>query len=296
MTVAATRTTTRTQGQRAPGLVSKPKQGWLSKAVLYVIMSVLAIMFLLPLIWMIGSSLKPEADVLAVPPTFLPLHPDWSNYAEVFRIIPTYFWNSVKLATLNVSGILITSSLAGFAFGRLRFWGRNFFFMVVLSTAIVPGIVYLIPQYILFSKIGWVDTHYPLWVPRVFTPVFATFLMRQAFITLPQELEDAGRIDGSSTFGIYLRIMLPQTKPTLAAIGMFTFLDSWNDLFGPLIFLNTPSLQTLPVAMAEFQTQYFTRVSLLMAAATISVLPVLVIYLLAQRYFIQGITTSGLRG
>lgn len=263
---------------------------------LYVIMIVLAIMFLLPLIWMIGSSLKPEADVLAVPPTFLPLHPDWSNYAEVFRIIPTYFWNSVKLATLNVSGILITSSLAGFAFGRLRFWGRNFFFMVVLSTAIVPGIVYLIPQYILFSKIGWVDTHYPLWVPRVFTPVFATFLMRQAFITLPQELEDAGRIDGSSTFGIYLRIMLPQTKPTLAAIGMFTFLDSWNDLFGPLIFLNTPSLQTLPVAMAEFQTQYFTRVSLLMAAATISVLPVLIIYLVAQRYFIQGITTSGLRG
>ena len=296
MTVAAPETTTRPQGQRAQGPSSKPQRGRLPRAALYVIMIVLAIMFLLPLIWMIGSSLKPESDVLKVPPTFLPFHPDWSNYAEVFRIIPTYFWNSVKLATLNVSGILVTSSLAGFAFGRLHFWGRNFFFMVVLSTAIVPGIVYLIPQYILFSKIGWIDTHYPLWVPRVFTPVFATFLMRQAFITLPQDLEDAGRIDGSSTFGIYLRIMLPQTKPTLAAIGMFTFLDSWNDLFGPLIFLNTPSLQTLPVAMAEFQTQYFTRVSLLMAAATISVLPVLIIYLVAQRYFIQGITTSGLRG
>jgi multiple sugar transport system permease protein/sn-glycerol 3-phosphate transport system permease protein len=169
-------------------------------------------------------------------------------------------------------------------------------FTMLLSTAIIPGIIYLIPQYIIFSKIGWVDTHYPLWVPRVFTPVFATFLMRQSFMTLPQDLEDAGRIDGAGTFTIYLKVMLPQTKPALAAIGMFTFLESWNDIFGPIIYLSSANLETLPVAMAEFQGQYFSQISLLMAAATICVVPVLVLYLLTQRFFIQGITMTGLRG
>ena len=266
------------------------------KALLYVVMIVIAVGFLLPLIWMISSSLKPEADVLTVPPSFIPKHPQWSNYSKVFDIIPRYFFNSVKLAVYNVLGVLITSSLAGFAFARLRFAGRNLFFTLLLSTAIIPGIIYLIPQYIIFSKIGWIDTHYPLWVPRVFTPVFATFLMRQSFMTLPQELEDAGRIDGASTFTIYLKVMLPQTKPSLAAIGMFTFLESWNDLFGPIIYLSSAKLETLPVAMAEFQGEYFSEVSLLMAAATVSVVPVLLVYLLTQRFFIQGITMTGLRG
>lgn len=273
-----------------------PGRRWAGRGVLYVVMILVAIGFLLPLIWMIVASLKPEADVLSVPPSFLPRNPQWSNYSKVFDIIPRYFFNSVKLAVYNVVGVLITSSLAGFAFARLRFTGRNFLFAILLSTAIVPGIIYLIPQYIIFSKIGWIDTHYPLWVPRVFTPVFATFLMRQSFMTLPQELEDAGRIDGASTFTVYLKVMLPQTKPALAAIGMFTFLESWNDLFGPVIYLSSARLETLPVAMAEFQGEYFSQVSLLMAAATVSVVPVLLLYLLTQRFFIQGITMTGLRG
>lgn len=273
-----------------------PGRRWAGRGVLYVVMILVAIGFLLPLIWMIVASLKPEADVLSVPPSFLPRNPQWSNYSKVFDIIPRYFFNSVKLAVYNVVGVLITSSLAGFAFARLRFAGRNFLFAILLSTAIVPGIIYLIPQYIIFSKIGWIDTHYPLWVPRVFTPVFATFLMRQSFMTLPQELEDAGRIDGASTFTVYLKVMLPQTKPALAAIGMFTFLESWNDLFGPVIYLSSARLETLPVAMAEFQGEYFSQVSLLMAAATVSVVPVLLLYLLTQRFFIQGITMTGLRG
>jgi multiple sugar transport system permease protein len=276
--------------------VLNPGRRWAGRGVLYVVMILVAIAFLLPLIWMIVASLKPEADVLSVPPSFLPNKPQWSNYSKVFDIIPRYFFNSVKLAVYNVVGVLITSSLAGFAFALLRFAGRNFLFAVLLSTAIVPGIIYLIPQYIIFSKIGWIDTHYPLWVPRVFTPVFATFLMRQSFMTIPQELEDAGRIDGASTFTVYLKVMLPQTKPALAAIGMFTFLESWNDLFGPVIYLSSARLETLPVAMAEFQGQYFSEVSLLMAAATVSVVPVLLLYLLTQRFFIQGITMTGLRG
>ncbi|MFD3405294.1 carbohydrate ABC transporter permease [Kribbella sp. NPDC058693] len=262
----------------------------------YVVMSLFAIAFLAPLVWMISASLRPEAKVLSSPPKFLPTDTQWSNYGEVFDLIPVFLWNSVKLAGLNVIGILIVASMAGYAFARLRFAGRDIAFMVLLATSIIPGIAYLIPQYIVFQHIGWVDTQYPLWVPKVLTPVFATFLMRQSFLTIPNELEDAGKIDGASTFGIYWRIMLPQTKPALAAIGVFTFLESWNDLFGPLIYITSENLQTLPVALAQFQGEYFTKISLLMAGATISVVPVIAVFLFAQRYFIQGITMTGMKG
>ncbi len=267
-----------------------------SRTLLYVVMIVLAVAFLLPLVWMVSSSLKQEADVLTIPPDFIPNQPQWSNYVQLFERVPIFVFNSVKLAAFNVVGILIVASMAGYAFGRLRFAGRDIAFMVLLATSIIPGIAYLIPQYIVFRQIGWIDTHYPLWVPRVLTPVFATFLMRQSFKTIPNELEDAAKIDGASTFGIYWRIMLPQTKPVLAAIGVFTFLDSWNDLFGPLIFLNSENLQTLPVALAQFQGEYFSQISLLMAGSTISVVPVIIVFLMAQRYFIQGITMTGLKG
>lgn len=267
-----------------------------AKPILFVFMLVLALGFMLPLIWMISSSLKPEAEVMTLPPTFIPSVPQWGNYVQIFGLVPIFLFNSVKLAAYNVIGILIVSSLAGYAFGRLQFAGRDLAFLILLATSIIPGIAYLIPQYIVFRQIGWIDTHFPLWVPRVLTPVFATFLMRQAFMTIPRELEDAAKIDGASTFTTYWRIMLPQTKPALAAIGVFTFLESWNDLFGPLIFLNSERLQTLPVALAQFRGEYFTQISLLMAGATVAVLPVLVVFLLAQRYFIQGITMTGLKG
>lgn len=263
----------------------------------YALMSVLAVAFLLPLVWMVGASLKREADILTIPPTFIPLRPQWHNYVDMWRsnIFPTFVYNSTKLALLNVVGIVFFSSLAAYAFARIKFAGRDFLFSLLLTTIMIPGIVTLIPQYIIYQRIGWIDTHYPLWVPRVLTPVFATFLLRQFFLTMPQELEDAAKIDGATTFGIYWRIMLPQVKPGLAAVGVFTFLDSWNDLFGPLIFINSIEKQTLPVALALFQGEFFTEVSLLMAAATLTVLPVLLIYFSAQKYFIQGITLTGIK-
>jgi len=267
-----------------------------AKVLTYVAMVVLAVGFVLPLVWMVGASLKEEGQVLTVPPTLFPRVPQWSNYTQVLDIIPLFFWNSVKLAFINVVGLLIVASLAGYAFGRLHFPGRDLLFLLVLATAMIPGIAYLIPQYLVFRQIGWIDTQLPLWVPRVFTPVFATFLMRQYFKSLPQELEDAARVDGAGTFTIFWRIMLPQTTPALAAIAIFTFLDSWNDLFGPLIYINSEELQTLPVALAQFQGEYFTQITLLMAGATIAVLPVILVYVFAQKYFIQGITMSGLKG
>lgn len=265
-------------------------------AVYYAVMIVLALLFVLPLIWMFSTSLKTEADTLTIPPTFIPDVAQWGNYVEIWQEIPRFLYNSVKLAALNVVGLLFIASMAGYAFGRMSFPGRDLAFILLLASAILPAIVYLLPQYILFLNIGWIDTHYPLWVPRVLTPVLGTFLMRQAFKTIPKEFEDAARLDGATTFQIYWRVMLPQVKPALAAVGVLTFLDSWNDLFGPLIFLNSADLQTLPVALALFQGEFFTQLNLLMAAAAISVIPVLVLFFAAQRYFIQGVTMDGLKG
>jgi ABC-type glycerol-3-phosphate transport system permease component len=280
--------------QRSTGLRIR---GALVELFFHAIMLTLAAAFLLPLLWMVGSSLKTEAEIMRIPPTFIPSVPQWQNYGQLFSnaMIMRMLFNSVELAVINVAGLLFVTSLAAYAFARIRFGGRDIAFSVLLSTAMIPGIVYLIPQYIIFRDLGWLDTHYPLWVPRVLTPVYATFLMRQFFKTMPQELEDAAKIDGASLFGIYWRIMLPQVKPALAAVGVFTFLDSWNDLFGPLIFITSIRLQTLPVGLALFQGEFFTQVNLLMAASTLSIVPVLIVYISAQKYFVQGITLTGIK-
>jgi ABC-type glycerol-3-phosphate transport system permease component len=261
----------------------------------WILMSMLALAFVTPLIWMVSASLKSEEDIAANPMDFLPANWEWHNYVDAFEAIRPFFVNSAFLATINVVGVLVVSSLAGYAFARLQFRGRDLAFALVLATAIIPGIVLIIPQYIIFQQIGWVDTFLPLWVPRVLTPVFGTFLMRQAFLTLPKELEEAAKLDGLNVFSIYFRIMLPQVKSAAAAVAVFTFVESWNDLFGPLIFINSTELQTLPIALAQFQGQFFSSTNLLMAASTITIIPVLVVYLLAQKYFVEGIVTSGLK-
>lgn len=266
-----------------------------SRWILFLLSSVMAFGTLFPLIWMIVTSLKSEAEVSANPLNLVPTHLEFGNYVTAWTSVMPFFLNSVMLGVICVVGVLIVSSLAGYAFARLEFPGKDFAFSLVLATAIIPGIVYLLPQYLLFQKLGWIDTFYPLWVPKVFTPVFGTFLMRQAFMTLPQELEDAALIDGAWRIQIFFMVMLPQTKPALAAVGIFTFIESWNDLFGPLIFINSTELQTLPLALAQFQGQFFTTVSILMAASTITVVPVIVAYLFAQKYFVQAITSTGLK-
>lgn len=261
----------------------------------YVFMTALAVVFLAPLAWMVTASLRPENKVLEMPPAFIPTDFQWQNYQEVWEVIPPFLMNSIKLAAINVVGVTFVASLAAYAFARLQFRGRNVAFSILLSTLMVPGIVTLIPLYIIYREVGWVDTHYPLWVPRVLHSVFAVFLLRQFFMQIPQDLEDAARLDGASTFEIYWRIMLPQVTPALAAVGIFAFLDSWNDLFGPLIFLNSTELQTLPVALKLFQGEFFSQISVLMAGATISIIPVTIVFLAAQKYFLRGIVLTGLK-
>jgi multiple sugar transport system permease protein len=267
----------------------------LTDGLFYILMTALAVVFLAPLAWMITASLRPEREVLSIPPEFIPRDFVWQNYQTVWDVIPRFLWNSVKLAAINVVGVLFVTSLAAYSFARIDFRGRNIAFSILLSTLMVPGIVTLIPLYIIYKEIGWIDTHYPLWVPRVLHSVFAIFLLRQFFMQIPQDLEDAARLDGAGTFEIYWRIMLPQVMPALAAVAIFSFLDSWNDLFGPLIFLNSTDLQTLPVALKLFQGEYFSQVTVLMAGATISILPVIAVYFAAQRYFLKGIVLTGLK-
>ncbi|GHJ36722.1 carbohydrate ABC transporter permease [Streptomyces sp. TS71-3] len=266
------------------------------KALTYTVLILLALAFVVPLVWMVSSSLKPENQIMQVPPNPVPTHPQWDTYAKAGRTVWPFFLNSCKLAALNVVFLLLFASLAAYGFARLKFAGKRIAFAMLLATAMIPSMVYLIPQYILYRHIGWIDTQYPLLIPRVLTPVFGTFLLRQAFKQVPGELEDAALIDGAGRFTIYWRIMLPQVKPALAAVGVLTFMESWNDLFGPLIFINSPSIQTLPVALAMFQGEYFSQTNLMMAAATVSVIPPLVLFLMAQRYFVKGVTMSGLKG
>lgn len=262
---------------------------------LFILMALIALSTLFPLIWMLLTSLKTQADVTRNPLNLIPSTVQWSNYVQAWQDVAPFFLNSAFLAILSVVGVLVFGSLAGYAFARLDFPGKGIAFSLILATAIVPNIVYLIPQYILFQKIGWINTYYPLFVPRILTPVFGTFLLRQAFMTLPVELEDAARVDGASRFRIYWQIMLPLVKPALAAVGIFTFIESWNDLFGPLIFINSTRLQTLPLALAQFQGDFFTSVNLLMAASAITVIPVLLVYLFFQKYFVQALTSTGLK-
>ena len=274
---------------------AKTLKQWGINLFFYVVMSILALIFLAPLIWMVSASVKPEAEVMRIPPTLIPSQVQWGNYLEVWAVIPYFLLNSLKLAVLSVVGVLVVSSLGAYAFARLDFWGRDFAFSVLLATVMVPGIVTLIPLYVIYTNIGWIDTHYPLWVPRMLHSVFAVFLLRQFFKQIPKELDEAARIDGAGSFRIFWQIMIPQVQPALGAIAIFTFLDSWNDLFGPLIFLNSIDLQTLPIALKLFQREFFSQVNVLMAGATISIVPVLIVFFSAQRYFIQGIALTGIK-
>lgn len=264
----------------------------------YALMFSLVVAFAMPLIWMLSTSLKPESEVVRLPPKWIPNPFLWSNYPEMWRSSPfgAFYRNSTKIATFNVCGVLFFSSLAGYAFARIEFVGRDVLFSILLSTMMIPGAVTLIPLYITFRNIGWIDTHYPLWVPGILASVSSIFILRQFFMTIPRELEDAARIDGCTNFGVYWKIVIPQVKPALATVGIFTFLGSWNSFIAPLIFINSLEKQTLPMGLALFQTEFSTSVSLTMAAASAVTAPVLLIYFFAQGYFVQGITLTGIKG
>lgn len=264
----------------------------------YIVLSALGLVFSLPFIWLVSTSLKPLRQVFEWPPVWIPNPIVWENYLEVFNYAPLhlYFVNTMIIASANVLGPLITCSLAAYAFARLRAPGRDLIFMVLLSTLMVPYIVTLVPLYILFSLLNWVNTFLPLTVPALLGNPFYIFLLRQFFLTIPLEIEEAAIIDGSTRLGIWLRIMLPLSKPALATVCVFGFLYAWNDFVGPLIYLNDPEKYTLSLGLQAFQRVEGSQWSLLMAASTMITVPVIVLFFLAQRHFIQGVALTGIKG
>jgi multiple sugar transport system permease protein len=281
------------------GIVSAKEVGTFSRRALsHLLLLAGCAVMALPFVWMFLSSLKTEPEIFVFPPRWLPRSPQWSNYLAVMEAMPFgwFIYNSFKISVLGVIGQLLSCSLAAFAFARIRFPGRETVFMIWLACLMIPYQVTLIPQYLLFRNFGWLDTHYPLFIPHFFGGAFGTFLLRQFFMTIPSELEDAATIDGCSRFGIYRRIFLPLSKPALATLGVFIFMAQWNNLLGPVIYLNTYEKLTLTVGLAFFRGQYTTQWALLMAGAVISVVPIMVIYAVAQQYFVRGVVLSGLKG
>jgi len=256
------------------------------------------VVFGMPFIWLVSTSLKALRQISVWPPVWIPNPIVWQNYPAVFGYAPfhLYLLNTLLIAAANVVGPLIAGSLAAYAFARLRAPGKNAIFLLLLSTMMVPGIVTLVPLYILFSKLDWVNTFYPLTVPVLLGTPFYIFLLRQFFLTIPVELEEAATIDGSSRLGIWWRIMLPLSKPSLATVGVFGFLFAWNDFLGPLIYLNDVDKYTLALGLQVFQKADGSEFGLLMAASTMITLPVVVIFFLAQRQFIQGVALTGIKG
>jgi multiple sugar transport system permease protein len=227
----------------------------------------------------------------------------WKNYSDALTFLPPetlhgamYLWNTVVVTLLNIAGVLISSSLVAVAFARLRWPGRDFLFILILSTMMLPAAVTLIPVFLIYRGLGWVDTLQPLWVGSFFAAPFNVFLLRQFFLTIPNDLEDAAKIDGCSYFRIYWNIMLPLIKPALAAVTILAFMGSWNNFMGPLIYISSPEKMTLAYALRLFQSAHTSEYGMLMAASTLVMLPVLLVFFFTQRYFIEGITLTGIKG
>ncbi|MCS7367494.1 MAG: carbohydrate ABC transporter permease [archaeon YNP-WB-062] len=265
----------------------------------YIILSIFGVIMLLPFLWMVSTSLKPPDEVFTFPPEFIPKHIAWDNYRRALEQIPfgRFFFNSFYIAITVTIGQLFTSFLAGYAFARLRFSGRDILFLIYLATMMVPLQVRLIPLYIMMRNFHWINTHYALIIPAL-TSAWGTFLARQFMLTIPKELDEAARIDGCNYIDIVFRIILPVSKPLLATLGIFVFIGEYNSFLWPLIAINSISLKTIPLGLIMFQERIYleTPWNYVMAASTVSVLPLLTIFILGQKYYVRGIVTSGLKG
>jgi len=258
-----------------------------------------AAFYLLPLVWMILSSVKTNAEVFAYPPKWLPARPMWSNYVTAFELMhfPTLLKNSALITTTTIVGAILSSAMAAYGFARLRFKGRDAWFMVVLATMMLPGYVTMIPVYIIFRHLGWINTLKPLIVPSFLGGgAFYIFLLRQYLMTIPYELDDAARIDGCSNYRIFWNILMPLMRPALGAVAIFLFIGHWNDFFGPLIYLHSQENFTLALGLYRFRGPYSVEWSYLMAGTLMVALPPLIIFFLFQRYFIEGMVMTGIKG
>ena len=286
--VAGTQTATRREPTRRGG------EG--SQILLYVVLFALSGLFMLPFLWLVLTSLKTPENVFD--PNWIPSPWYPQNYANVFENAPVLRWilNSFLVSVLGVVSVMFSSSLVAYGFARLRFRGNKQLFALVMATYLLPAMITLIPTFLIWNELGFVNTLVPLWAGNLFGSAFYIFMLRQFLFTIPQDLVDAARVDGASYFRIYWNIMLPLIKPALAAVAVFEFGTKWNDFFTPLIYINRPELYTMALGLATFKDDFDQQWSLWMAGSVVMTVPMIVLFFLAQRYFIEGVTTTGLKG
>jgi multiple sugar transport system permease protein len=271
-----------------------------TKLVIYGIMCVLAVPFVFPTWWMVTSSLKPVGDILSFPPDLLPANATVDAYGQVFELQPfaLQYFNSAYIAVVVTLGTMVVASMSGYAFARIRFRGQNLLFVVVLIGLLIPSEVTIVPLFQMFFRLDLIDTHWPLIIVPIFgaPSVLATFIMRQFFISLPGELDEAARMDGLGRFAMYWRIALPLARPALGAVAIFTFLHSWNLYLEPIVYLSSPEKFTLPQALTQFVDAYGGPMwNVQLAAASLTAIPVLIVFVFAQKQFIEGLAHTGLK-
>jgi len=256
------------------------------------------LLFALPFVWLVATALKPDAQIFQIPPVWIPHPAHWENFIKAVNYIPfgQYTWNTLRICLLTSIGTVVSCTLVAYSLAKISWRGRNLVFYSLFVTMLLPSQVTMIQTFAIFKWMGWIGTILPLTVPAFFGNAFYIFLLRQFFLTIPNELSDAARIDGCSEFQIFWKIMLPLVKPAITTVALFTFIGAWNDFLGPLLYLNDESTYTLSLGLERFISQHGAEWSMLMAASTIMTLPIIVLFFFAQKTFIQGVTLTGIKG
>lgn len=278
--------------------VLKPRRKFsFGKMITYILLMLGALIMIVPFVWMLSTSLKDQQQLFAWPPNWIPNPFVWKNYTDVIDKINfgLYGWNTLKITAAVTIGRLVFCSMAGYAFARMKFWGSNFLFLLTLATMMISSQITLIPNFIIMRYLGLTNTHLGVILPQL-ADGFSIFLMRQFFLTFPYELEDAAKLDGCNPFMFYMRILLPNSKPILATLAVMTFQGVWNDFLWPLVMLTSPEKRTLAVGLSYLVGQYTTRWDLQMAGSVLTVLPILILFFMLQKYFVQSIKMTGLKG
>lgn len=285
------------QVRRIPKIRQRKRLNW-KHLILHVVLLFVCFISMFPFIWMISSSLKDSELIFSYPPQLIPNPVTWSNYPEAWRAtdMGRAMINSLIIAVTATLGNCLVSSLVAYGFAKINFKGKNIFFMIVLSTMMIPYQVTLIPLFIIFKQFGWINTYYPLIVPSLFGTASNVFMMRQYMLKIPDDFRDSAFIDGCGHLRIWLYITLPMCVPTLVSLGVLTFMGHWNNYLGPMIYLSSRSKMTVPLVLRTFQGNYATKWQLLMAASCLALLPVIVLYIISQKFIISGIMLGGIKG
>jgi len=278
--------------------VGRQRQEWLRGLLTHALLIPAAFIFLLPFLWMLSTSLKPDAQLFAYPPIWIPNPLQWSNYPKSVSYVPffTYLKNTLIISLSSMVGVVISSSLAAYSMARIRWPGRQILFLITVATLMLPFQVTLIPVFLVFKRLGWVGDFRPLILPQFFGYAYYIFLLRQFFMTIPFELSEAARIDGANEWRTFWSVILPLAKPVLAVVAVLQFIRSWTDYLNPLIYLNDQNLYTLQLGLYQYSSQYGREWGLLMAAAVLITLPPILIFFFTQRTFVQGVTLTGIKG